>query len=739
MSAEIPAHVVCATCGHVLEVVAARLRRRPSGRTSRSRWHRCRAPRTAGRAPRSTGGGRGRRGGSRRRPRSARPARARKAANRLPSAAVSVDERRRRGRRRRSARWAGGCRDRSTCGSSLRLTLVATQTIVSGGRGREARTVECPGDAQPPRRPEVRRLVGRRRRPHQARRPADRARARGRPRPRRRRLGDGRHHRRAARPGRGDHRRARTRASSTSCSRPASTRARRSSRWRSTRSASPAISLTGPQAGITTDGTLRPGPHRRHRAAPGPRRARRPARSSSSPGFQGQSATPAEDQEITTLGRGGSDTTAVALAAAPRRRPLPDLHRRPRHLHRRPAARARRPASCRSSATRRCSSSPTRAPRSCRSGPSSSAGSTTSSSRSSARSRTRPGTLIKEDPLVEQRNKVRGLAHDRNVAKVTVVAVPDRPGVARSIFDPLAEAGVNVDMIVQNVGHGGATDLSFTVPAGRAGGKAKKTLEPVVRELGARELTTDASVAKVSHRRRRAAQRPGLRGADVRDAGRRRRQHRDDLDLGGPDHLHDRRGRARDRAARAARRLRARAPRADRRRRRPADGRSPPDRDAVPRPPGALRPWSARPTTSCAAGWPTARRRSASPSPTSRPPVAAARAGRGSRRPARALLLSLGFRPTWLAPDRVWRLAAIVSLAMAEAAEAVAGLPDGAIRLKWPNDLVVERTGRGVRKLGGVLGETDGPGHGRPARGRRHRAQRRLARRPTSRRSSPAR
>ena len=75
-----------------------------------------------------------------------------------------------------------------------------------------------------------------------------------------------------------------------------------------------------------------------------------------------------------------------------------------------------------------------------------------------------PGTLIKEDPLVEQRNKVRGLAHDRNVAKVTVVAVPDRPGVARTIFDPLAEAGINVDMIVQNVGHGGETDLSFTVP-----------------------------------------------------------------------------------------------------------------------------------------------------------------------------------------------------------------------------------------------------------------------------------
>jgi BirA family biotin operon repressor/biotin-[acetyl-CoA-carboxylase] ligase len=73
-----------------------------------------------------------------------------------------------------------------------------------------------------------------------------------------------------------------------------------------------------------------------------------------------------------------------------------------------------------------------------------------------------------------------------------------------------------------------------------------------------------------------------------------------------------------------------------------------------------------------------------------------------------ALLLSVGFRPTWLAPDRAWRLAAIVSLAMADAAEAVVGLPVGTIRLKWPNDLVIESSG--IRKLAGVLGETDGLG-----------------------------
>ena len=78
-----------------------------------------------------------------------------------------------------------------------------------------------------------------------------------------------------------------------------------------------------------------------------------------------------------------------------------------------------------------------------------------------------------------------------------------------------------------------------------------------------------------------------------------------------------------------------------------------------------------------------------------------------------ALLLSLGFRPAWLEPQRAWRLAAISALAMADAAEEVAGLPDGAIRLKWPNDLVVEEGPDpvgGVRKLAGLLGETEGLG-----------------------------
>ncbi len=97
------------------------------------------------------------------------------------------------------------------------------------------------------------------------------------------------------------------------------------------------------------------------------------------------------------------------------------------------------------------------------------------------------------------------------------------------------------------------------------------------------------------------------------------------------------------------------------------------------------------------------------------------RAGRSWVAPAHAaLLLSVGFRPTWLSPAHVWRLAAVVSLAMADAAEEVAGLRTHAVRLKWPNDLAIEpdapgRAGGGLeggplRKLGGVLGEVDGLG-----------------------------
>jgi BirA family biotin operon repressor/biotin-[acetyl-CoA-carboxylase] ligase len=92
------------------------------------------------------------------------------------------------------------------------------------------------------------------------------------------------------------------------------------------------------------------------------------------------------------------------------------------------------------------------------------------------------------------------------------------------------------------------------------------------------------------------------------------------------------------------------------------------------------------------------------------------RNGRSWTAPAGAsLLCSIGFRPTWLVPDHAWQLGAIVSVAMGEAADQVAGLPPGSVRLKWPNDLVLaDPASGGARKLAGVLGETDGLGTADP-------------------------
>jgi BirA family biotin operon repressor/biotin-[acetyl-CoA-carboxylase] ligase len=89
------------------------------------------------------------------------------------------------------------------------------------------------------------------------------------------------------------------------------------------------------------------------------------------------------------------------------------------------------------------------------------------------------------------------------------------------------------------------------------------------------------------------------------------------------------------------------------------------------------------------------------------------RSGRSWVAPAgAALLMSLGFEPTYVTPERLWRVAAIVALAMADAGEEVAGLPMGMLKLKWPNDIVVAAPAApsGVHKVAGVLGETDGAG-----------------------------
>jgi aspartate kinase len=109
----------------------------------------------------------------------------------------------------------------------------------------------------------------------------------------------------------------------------------------------------------------------------------------------------------------------------------------------------------------------------------------------------RSGTIIHGGPFMEDQNKVKGIAHDTNVARVTVSGVPDKPGIAAKIFGPLAEKGISVDIIVQNTGHEGFSDMSFTVSEDTL----DQTLEHVkniAEGLGAREVSGDPSLAKVS-------------------------------------------------------------------------------------------------------------------------------------------------------------------------------------------------------------------------------------------------
>lgn len=109
-----------------------------------------------------------------------------------------------------------------------------------------------------------------------------------------------------------------------------------------------------------------------------------------------------------------------------------------------------------------------------------------------------PGTLICDEDEIVEKELVSGIAYSRDEAKITLVKVPDRPGVAASIFGPLTEANVNVDMIVQNVSHGGgATDLTFTVTKGDLD-RAVKVLTDAKDALGYAEMISDANVVKVS-------------------------------------------------------------------------------------------------------------------------------------------------------------------------------------------------------------------------------------------------
>ena len=256
-----------------------------------------------------------------------------------------------------------------------------------------------------------------------------------------------------------------------------------------------AISLTGPQAGIRTDDR-----HGRARIATiDPARVRAElerGRVVIVAGFQGATEGTHAEGEVTTLGRGGSDTTAVALAARLEAasceiytdvegiytadpRIVPDAQLIAEIGYEEMLEMAHQGAQVMQT-------------RAVELGWVNDVVIRVRSTFSD-----HPGTMIREVTSMELREKVRAMALDRKVAKVTLMGVPDRPGIARAIFEPLADQGINVDMIVQNVGHSGTTDMSFTVnetDLARTG----RLLELLVRDLGFEGITTDPRVAKVS-------------------------------------------------------------------------------------------------------------------------------------------------------------------------------------------------------------------------------------------------
>ena len=253
-----------------------------------------------------------------------------------------------------------------------------------------------------------------------------------------------------------------------------------------------AISLTGSQAGIVTDTT-----HTKAKIVEV--RAQRIHEALDEgkivlvAGFQGVST----GQEITTLGRGGSDTTAVALAAAlgaDSCQIFTDVEgvytADPRVV---PGALKLPAVTYEEMLEMSASGAKVMALRSVEFARNHGVRLHVRSTFSEAE-----GTWIQEeDEQLLEKAIISGVTHDTSEAKLTLVGVPDRPGVAARVFRALADAGVNIDMIVQNVSSAGLTDISFTLPK-TALAVAEPILEAACREVGAAGWTQDSDIAKVS-------------------------------------------------------------------------------------------------------------------------------------------------------------------------------------------------------------------------------------------------
>lgn len=252
-----------------------------------------------------------------------------------------------------------------------------------------------------------------------------------------------------------------------------------------------AISMTGPQAGILVDEV-----HTKAKiSAVRPQRIMRHLRQGHIvivAGFQGLNPR----QDIATLGRGGSDTTAVALAAAlqaDRCQILKDVEG-VYTANPRVEPKARKLAEISYDEMLELAS----------------LGSEVLQSRAVEFAKKygvelevlssfthAPGTVVREEVKDMEDIVVRGVAADKKQAKVTLMRLPDRPGVAARVFQKLAGAHINVDMIVQNVSEKGHTDISFTVP-GDDLHKTRAVVEPLVRTLRAAGVRHDEDIAKIS-------------------------------------------------------------------------------------------------------------------------------------------------------------------------------------------------------------------------------------------------
>jgi aspartate kinase len=253
----------------------------------------------------------------------------------------------------------------------------------------------------------------------------------------------------------------------------------------------PAVSLTAGQAGIRTNAW-----HTRARiTAVDSRRLERELEAGNVAivtGFQGIT----NESDVTTLGRGGSDTTAVALACAShaeRCEIYTDVDgvytADPRVV---PAARGIPRIAYEEMLELANQGAKVMHPRAVELGQVYNMPIVVLSSFAPG-----AGTLIAAGDTVEIRQRVQGIAHETDVAKISLAGVPDHPGIAHAIFAPLADAGVSVDVIVQTASFEGVTDLSFTVGGGDLQ-RAVALVQPAAEAIHASKLASASDLAKVS-------------------------------------------------------------------------------------------------------------------------------------------------------------------------------------------------------------------------------------------------